>query len=63
MTVSWCSGQRSSSAHVNIVYDLHLRPNIPDTLQVGQNLRMTAEIVEFNDTNCLFLKPVSTEVR
>jgi hypothetical protein len=50
----------------NIVSDLGLTgPNIPDPLGVGQNLRVTA-IVEDYDANggCLFhLDPVSTEIR
>ncbi len=50
---------------VNIVYDLHLDgPNIPDTIGVGQNLHLVAEVGEYEERSCLFLlEPISTQVR
>ena len=46
-------------------YDLHLTgPNVPDSVGQGINLRITAEVGEYETSSCLFLlKPVSTEVR
>lgn len=50
---------------VSIVSDLHLTgPNIPDTMKVGDNLRITAKVKEFPPQSCLLLlEPVSTEYR
>jgi len=50
---------------VNIVSDLHLTgPNLPDTMKVGDNLRITAKVGEFPPNQCrLLLTPVSTEYR
>jgi hypothetical protein len=50
---------------VNIVFDLKLTgPNIPEYISEGQNLRITAEVVEYEEISGLFfLKPVSTEIR
>jgi hypothetical protein len=39
-------------------------PNIPDTIGVGQNLRVVAKVDTFITNQCLFLlDPVSTQVR
>lgn len=48
---------------VNITSDLRLTgSNIPDTLGVGDPLRVTAHVEEYEDSSCLFqLEPVSTE--
>lgn len=50
---------------VNIVYDLHLTgSNIPETIGVGQNIHITAKVVEYDREHCLFyLEPVSTKMR
>ena len=50
---------------VNIVSDLKLTgSNIPEHISEGQNLRITAEVEEYNEVSGLFfLKPVSTEIR
>lgn len=50
---------------INIVSDLKLTgSNIPDTIREGQNLRITAKVLEYNQVQGLFfLKPVSTEIR
>ena len=50
---------------VNITNDLHLTgSNIPDTIGMGTNLRVVAEVGEYNSTSGLFLlEPVRTEVR
>jgi hypothetical protein len=38
--------------------------NIPEYISEGQNLRITAEVEEYNESSGLFfLKPVSTEIR
>ena len=50
---------------VNIVSDLKLTgSNIPEYISEGQNLRITAEVEEYDEASGLFfLKPVSTEIR
>ena len=50
---------------VNVTNDLHLTgPNVPDTIGVGTNLRVTAKVGEYESASCLLLlEPVSTEVR
>lgn len=50
---------------VNITSDLALTgDNIPDTIGVGQNLHITAVVMEFEEDTCLFeLAPVETRVR
>ncbi|MGY2129373.1 DUF4839 domain-containing protein [Blastococcus sp. SYSU DS0617] len=50
---------------VNITNDLHLAgPNIPDTIGIGDNLRVVARVGDYNGTQALlFLEPVRTEVR
>ncbi|WP_327643680.1 DUF4839 domain-containing protein [Micromonospora zamorensis] len=50
---------------VNITSDLRLTgSNIPDTIGVGQKLRITAEVEGYaEDTDLFLLDPVSTEVR
>jgi len=48
---------------VSIVYDLHLTgSNIPDTLGVGQNLHIIAQVGSYRDPLFL-LEPISTELR
>ena len=51
--------------NVNVTYDLKLTgPNIPDTIGVGQNLRVLARVNTYVSNQCLFLlDPVSTQVR
>lgn len=50
---------------VNIVSDLRLTgSNIPDTIGVGQNLHVIAQVEGYDSNSCLFLlKPVSTGIR
>ena len=50
---------------VNTVSDLHYADDdSPDTLGVGDNVRITAQVVEYDSAPCQFvLKPVSTEFR
>lgn len=65
------SGESSGNAlsfkfeDINIVSDLKLTgPNIPEYISEGQNLRITAEVLEYKEASGLFfLKPVSTEIR
>lgn len=47
------------------VFDLNLAgSNVPNSVGEGDRFRFVAEIVDFNQTQCLlFLKPVSTTVR
>lgn len=49
---------------VNVTYDLHFKGDPPDTIGVGTNLHVTAEIDEYESSSCLFLlEPVETTVR
>lgn len=50
---------------MNVTNDLQLTgPNIPDTIGVGQNLRLVAKVEGFNGTQELFfLEPVQTSFR
>ncbi|MCQ1946064.1 DUF4839 domain-containing protein [Arthrobacter sp. zg-Y1116] len=50
---------------VNTVSDLrYADDNRPDTIGVGDNVRITAQVVEYESVPCQFiLKPVSTEFR
>ncbi len=50
---------------VNTTYDLHLKgSNVPDFIGRGDNLRVVAEVVDYDSNSQLFfLEPVSTEVR
>jgi hypothetical protein len=50
---------------INIVSDLKLTgSNIPESISVDQNLRITAKVEEYKEASGLFfLKPVSTEIR
>ena len=50
---------------VNLSYDLHLTGlGIPDSMTVGDNLRIAAAVDRFEPKSCLFLlKPVTTEYR
>ncbi len=50
---------------VNLTFDLHLSgSNIPETIRVGDNLRVVAAVDTFEPNTCLFLlKPVSTQYR
>jgi hypothetical protein len=51
--------------HENANYDLHLTgANIPDSIGVGDNLRVVARVGEFNpDSLLFFLEPISTQYR
>ena len=50
---------------VNTTFDLHLSgENVPDAIGVGDNLRVTAQVGEYEDDSCRFLlKPMKTEFR
>ena len=49
---------------VNTTSDLNYSGAAPDTIGVGTNLGVTAEIVEYESSSCLFLlEPVETTVR
>ncbi|MGN6696439.1 MAG: DUF4839 domain-containing protein [Aquihabitans sp.] len=50
---------------VNLSYDLHVGgPNVPDTLGVGANLHLVAEVGAYEPNTCLFqLSPIATTVR
>jgi hypothetical protein len=62
---SSASGPNFQFKNVNTTYDLHLTgSNIPDTIGVGDNLHIVAQVEDYNTTQQLFfLKPISTEVR
>jgi hypothetical protein len=48
----------------NIVSDLHFVGSVPDTIGVGTNLGVTAEVDRYVENQCLFLlEPVATAVR
>ena len=48
----------------NIVSDLKLVGEVPDTIGVGANISVTAEVVEYEESTCLFLlNPVETRMR
>ncbi|MET4050515.1 MULTISPECIES: DUF4839 domain-containing protein [unclassified Rhodococcus (in: high G+C Gram-positive bacteria)] len=48
----------------NTVGDLHFVGSVPDTIGVGTNLGVTAEVDRFEERSCLFLlEPVATAVR
>lgn len=59
------SGPNFQFRDVNITNDLQLTgPNIPDTIGVGQNLRLVAKVEGFNGAQELFfLEPVQTSFR
>ena len=49
---------------VNTTYDLHWVGSVPDTIGVGANLSITAEVDRYEERSCLFLlEPVATAVR
>lgn len=49
---------------VNTTYDLHWVGSVPDTIGVGANLSITAEVDRYEERSCLFLlEPVTTAVR
>lgn len=49
---------------VNTTFDMHYKGDVPDTIGEGTNLGVTATVVEYNPTQCLFrLEPVETVVR
>lgn len=49
---------------VNAVWDLHYQGQVPDTIGVGTNLHVKAEVGEYEPKTCLFLiDPVETTVR
>ncbi|MCC3300677.1 DUF4839 domain-containing protein [Arthrobacter sp. zg-Y895] len=59
------SGPLFQYRDVNTVSDLrYADDNRPDTIGVGDNVRITAQVVEYESVSCQFiLKPVSTEFR
>ncbi|PFG41426.1 uncharacterized protein DUF4839 [Isoptericola jiangsuensis] len=49
---------------VNIVHDLHLAGDIPETVGQGDRARFTAEVSEYNPDTCVLqLRPVRTVIR
>ncbi|MFU8873236.1 DUF4839 domain-containing protein [Micromonospora sp. SL4-19] len=64
-TGAGATGPNFQFRDVNITSDLRLTgSNIPDTIGVGQKLRITAEVERYAGNQVLFLlDPVSTEVR
>ena len=49
---------------VNTTSDLHYTGNMPDTIGVGTNLHVTAQVDEYEPSSCLFLlEPVETAFR
>ena len=49
---------------VNVVSDLGLVVDVPDTIGVGVNVRVSAEVIEYEPATTLFLlDPVATQVR
>ena len=49
---------------VNLTSDLHYAGEVPETIGVGTNLHVTAKVVEFEKSSCLFLlEPVETTFR
>lgn len=49
---------------VNVTNDLHFVGAVPDTIGVGANLSVTAEVDRYDESSCLFLlDPVATAVR
>lgn len=49
---------------VNVANDLHFVGAVPDTIGVGANLSVTAEVDRYEESSCLFLlDPVATAVR
>lgn len=62
--VSGSGGPTFQFRDVNITSDLRLTGDIPDTIGVGANLHIVAEVIEYSADNGLFqLKPVETRVR
>jgi hypothetical protein len=50
--------------NVNTTNDLNFVGSVPDTIGVGTNLNVTAEVVTYEASSCLFLlEPVTTAVR
>lgn len=48
----------------NLVSDLHYAGPVPDSIGVGQNVTITAEVTRFEGSSCLFLlEPVATSFR
>lgn len=48
----------------NTTWDLNYQGNVPDTIGVGTNLYIKAEVKEYEASSCLFLlEPVETTVR
>lgn len=49
---------------VNTTNDLHYTGSIPDSIGAGDNLRVTAEILEYEERSCLLLlEPIATQFR
>lgn len=58
------TGPAFKFADVNTTYDMHWTGSVPDTIGVGTNLSVTAEIDRYEERSCLFLlEPVTTAVR
>lgn len=59
------SGPSFKFEDVNVALDLNLTgSNIPESIGTGQNLRITAEVENYNETSGLFfLNPISTKIR
>lgn len=49
---------------VNTTHDLHFAGDVPDTIGVGTNVHITAEVIEYESDSCLLLlEPIETTVR
>ncbi|WP_139812295.1 DUF4839 domain-containing protein [Prescottella equi] len=58
------SGPSFQFRDVNTMNDLHWVGSVPDTIGVGANLSITAEVDRYEERSCLFLlEPVTTAVR
>ncbi len=58
------SGPTFQYRDVNTTNDLHYAGDIPDAISAGSNLAVRAEVVEYEESSCLFLlKPVETRFR
>lgn len=58
------SGPAFQYRDVNTTNDLHFTGNTPDTIGVGTNLHVTAQVDEYEPNSCLFLlEPVETAFR
>lgn len=58
------SGPAFQFRDVNTTSDLHYTGHMPDTIGVGTNLHVTAQVDEYEPNSCLFLlEPVETSFR